>query len=372
MNWFKQQLAHVAGTQEPEYGPDAIQPVTKQTPQYTELTSNDLKWVNMGGTNVETAVFYFMTDEGVTGLAQIIYSSVAGVHTTAHFNSKIFDHDGPGKHFLCSDSLNNYGFDDAQTGFVSDEVAVQLNAEGDTFTIKSAANDGCLVNLTVKRAAPGFHVGKNGTTYYGTDPAKPWGSMFHRFWPRCTATGTMKTEKKTYDFKGQAMYIKAIQGMKPHHAAAKWNFIWFNTPTYSASVMEFTTPASYDRTTVSVGSISKNGELIYAGPTTVKHTKSETDAEISWPEPKAIEVHWKGNGASGKPVDASLISDLPPKVDRVDVLHHIPGFVKTIVGGVVGTKPYIYQYISKDAMTLDVDDKSENGQLFMEATFISD
>lgn len=336
-------LAHVAGTQEPEYGPDAIRPVTKQTPQYSELKTEDLKWVNLDHTNVETAVFYFMTDEGVTALAQIIYSNVAGVHTTAQFNSKIFNHDGPGRHLWCSDPLHNYGFDDAGTGFLSDNVAVQLSADGDTFTIKSASNEGCLVNLTVKRVAPAFQVGKDGTSYYGTDPAKPWGTMFHRFWPRCDVTGTMKTEKKTYDFKGRGLYIKAIQGMKPHHAAAKWNFISFNTPTYSASVMEFTTPASYGRTTVSLGGIAKDGELIYAGPTTVQHTKSDTDAEISWPEPKAIEVHWNGTGVSGKAVDASLKGDLPQRIDRVDVLSHIPGFVKTIVGGVVGTKPYIYQ-----------------------------
>jgi hypothetical protein len=31
----------------------------------------------MDSTNVETMVFYFMTDEGVTALAQVIYSNVA-------------------------------------------------------------------------------------------------------------------------------------------------------------------------------------------------------------------------------------------------------------------------------------------------------
>lgn len=337
-------LAHVAGTQEPEYGPDAIQPVTKQqTPQWSELKRDDLKWVNMDSTNVETATFYFMTDEGVTALAQVIYSNVAGVHTTAQFNSKIFNHDGPGKHLWCSDPLHNYGFDDAQTGFFADNVAVELNAEGDTITIKSAANEGCLVNLTVRRDTPGFQVGKDGMTHYGTDPAKPWGSMFHRFWPRCSVTGTMKTEKKTYDLKGRGMLSKALQGMKPHHAAAKWNFIYFNTPTYTAVLMDFTTPPSYARTSVSLGGIAKDGEIVYAGPATVKHTQSQSDPECHWPEPKAIEVHWSGGGSSGIAVHATLKGDLPSRSDRVDVLSHIPGFVKTIVGGVVGTRPYIYQ-----------------------------
>jgi hypothetical protein len=67
----------VAGTQEPEYGASAIQPVTGQSPQFTELTANDLKWDAIDSTNVETIVFYFTTDEGVTALAQVIYSNVA-------------------------------------------------------------------------------------------------------------------------------------------------------------------------------------------------------------------------------------------------------------------------------------------------------
>jgi hypothetical protein len=336
-------LAHVAGTQEPEYGPSAIRSVTKQTPQYSELKRDDLKWVNLDHTNVETATFYFTTDEGVTAMAQIIYSNVAGVRTTAQFNTKIFDHDGPGKHQWCSDPLHNYGFDDAQTGFFADNVAVELNAEGDSYTIKSAANEGCLVNLVVKRTAPGFHAGKDGTSYFGTDPAKPWGTMFHRFWMRCSVSGTMKTDKKTYDLKGKGLYIKALQGMKPHHAAARWNFINFNTPTYSAVLMEFTTPPSYGHTSISLGGIVKDDQLIYAGPATVEHVKSVTDADCHWPEPKAIELHWKGPGVSGGDVDASLKGELPQRTDRVDVLGHIPGFVKTLVGGVVGTRPYIYQ-----------------------------
>lgn len=71
-------LADVAGTQEPVYGPSAIQPVTKQAEKkpYTEVKSEHLKWLAMESTCVETQTFYFMTDEGVTCMAQVIYSNV--------------------------------------------------------------------------------------------------------------------------------------------------------------------------------------------------------------------------------------------------------------------------------------------------------
>jgi hypothetical protein len=49
--WAQQQMANALGTEEPIYGPDAIQPVTKQGVQYTELQKEDLKWKGLGGTN---------------------------------------------------------------------------------------------------------------------------------------------------------------------------------------------------------------------------------------------------------------------------------------------------------------------------------
>jgi len=78
MNWFKQQLANVAGTEEPEYGPSAVQSVTEQmqTTPYTEVTPDDLIWKAMDTTNVETQTFYFMWGAGMVCMAQVIYSNV--------------------------------------------------------------------------------------------------------------------------------------------------------------------------------------------------------------------------------------------------------------------------------------------------------
>lgn len=72
-------LAAVAGTQEPEYGPDSIQPVGKNPgdPAYTELTKKDLKWQTLEYTNVETQTFYIFTEAGHIAFLQVIYSNVA-------------------------------------------------------------------------------------------------------------------------------------------------------------------------------------------------------------------------------------------------------------------------------------------------------
>jgi hypothetical protein len=72
-------LANVAGTQEPEYGPEAIQPVGTREgePTFSELTKADLKWATIATTCVETQTFYFFTETGHSGFVQVIYSNVA-------------------------------------------------------------------------------------------------------------------------------------------------------------------------------------------------------------------------------------------------------------------------------------------------------
>lgn len=186
----------------------------------------------------------------------------------------------------------------------------------------------------------------------------------------------MQTKTKTYNCNGRGVFIHALQGMKPHHAAARWNFIDFQTPTYSAVLMEYTTPPSYGKTVVSVGAIAKDGELIQAGAScSAKHLAATVDPVSDWPEPKAILCQWTGKDKDGKPIEAELMGDLTDRVDRVDVLAHVPGIIKQLIGGVVGTKPIIFQYISTDKLTLKIksgdQESSESGKLFGEATFIS-
>lgn len=118
----------------------------------------------------------------------------------------------------------------------------------------------------------------------------------------------------------------------------------FQTPSYSAIMMEYTTPPSYGSTRVNVGGILKDGEIIYAGSTnTATHTATTQDTESDWPEPTAIKWEWTGNSADGKEVTAEVDGPLGGRLDRVDVMAHVPGFIKSIAGSVAGTRPYIYQ-----------------------------
>ncbi|RYC61177.1 hypothetical protein CHU98_g5026 [Xylaria longipes] len=375
-NWAKQTLANVVGTEEPIYGPSAIKSVAEdaKTTPYAELTRDDLKWVALDQTSVETQVFYFMADGGHLGLAQIIYSNVAGIRTTVQFNSKIFYIDKSKPHLWCSNPLTDYDFSEDKTSFYAKDCAVELSEDGKSYTIKSMNDERSIVNLKVTRTTPGFVAGKDGKTLYGTDLSNPWGSMRHAFWPRCEAEGSIVTPDGPVDFKGKALFIMALQGMKPHHAAAQWNFLEFQGPTYSAVLMEFTTPPSYGATVVAVGGIVKDGEIVTAGTTChATHTKTKQDVN-GWPEPIEAKFTWSGVTKDGKAVEA-VIEGPTERQDCVDVMAEVPGFVKTIVASAAGTKPYIYQFAPQKPVALKLkigdEDITEEGRIFSEATFIS-
>ncbi|KAL2754355.1 hypothetical protein ACRALDRAFT_1076105 [Sodiomyces alcalophilus JCM 7366] len=378
-NWAKQKLADVAGTQEPIYGPSAIKSVAeeaKETP-YTELTRDQLKWRALGSTNVETQSFYLLSDSGHIALLQVIYSNVAGIHTTCQFNSKIFYLDRSKPHLWCSTQLHNHDFSEDKTSFYADDCAVELSEDGTFYTIKSMNDERSIVNIKITRTAPGFVAGKTGMSLFGTDLSRPWGSMSHAFWPRCVSEGTITTPDGPIDFKGKAMYAFALQGMKPHHAAATWNFANFQGPNYSAILMEFTTPPSYGTTTVAVGGIVKDNEIVYAGTnSTATHTKAKADSENDWPEPEEVKFTWSGSTKDGKAVEGVLEGALQARQDRVDVMAEVPGFIKSIVAATAGTKPYIYQYMpheKKLTLKLKIGDEEilEEGDLYTEATFIT-
>lgn len=126
--------------------------------------------------------------------------------------------------------------------------------------------------------------------------------------------------------------------------AARWKTVNFQSPTYSAVMIEYTTPPSYGSTVVNVGGIAKDGEIIVAGSSnSATHLETVQDPDNDWPVPKSAKYVWNGKARDDKIIEAVLETSLGDHVDRVDVMVEVPGFIKTIVGNVVGTKPYIYQ-----------------------------
>lgn len=262
---------------------------------------------------------------------------------TSQFNAKIFKPNHYAPHIWSTKPLEHLSFPDDHHSFKADKCTVTLSSDGRSYSVKSTVDPSCIVDLSFDRTTSGFMVGRNGTSTFGTDAQHPWGSMRHAFWPRCRVQGTITTKSDgVIDCGGKGMFVHAFQGMKPHHAAARWNFLSFHGETTSAVMMEFTTPRSYGTTTVNVGGIvtddtNGEGKIISAGASgTIKHLESKMDTANDWPEPVSFRAEWE----NGKAVAEGKYGE---RLDRIDVMAEVPGFVKTIVASAAGTKPFIYQ-----------------------------
>lgn len=142
--------------------------------------------------------------------------------------------------------------------------------------------------------------------------------------------------------------------------ACKWNFLNFQSPTYSVINMEFTTPPSYGSTVVTVGAVAVDGAILFAGgQPAVKHTETSPDSDNSWPEPKAISWEFNGTTSDGTAAEAKVEGSMGKRMDRVDVMGEMPKFVKGIVAGASGAKPYIYQ-VPQSLSTVHESNRTDN------------
>ncbi|CUM49737.1 Survival factor 1 [Debaryomyces fabryi] len=374
LKWVQSGLSAVAGTAEPEYGREAIHPITdtvnNESKCYRETTIEDFGWIQPTSTNVETQTFYFSClKTGYLGFAQVIHSNVMGVHTTAQFTFRLFNFKGKEEDNLWT-STKLEDFRCEGSNFYANELSIELDKDNTLYRLKSSVNKDSVVDLTVVKLVPGVIFGENGTTYYGDDLANPWGSMRHLFWPRCSVTGTVKSGDKVFEIEGFTMFVMAMQGMKPHHAAKAWNFLNFQSESHSAVQMEFTTPRSYANTKVNIAILTSNDKILSCSVNNeIVHENAEVD-EVGWPVPKSITFNFEGVSDDNKKVVGKVHGALKTLVERVDVMAEIPQFIKNIASGVAGTRPYIYQFCND--MEIEIDGTKESGVSYSEATFISE
>ncbi|KAF2166625.1 hypothetical protein M409DRAFT_66619 [Zasmidium cellare ATCC 36951] len=374
-DWAKQKL----GVSDPTYRSSAILSVAEQASEtpFSELKRENQAWECIEATSVESKTFYMVSNSGKFAWVQVIYSNIMNLRRTVHFNTKIYPQDPSGDLIWSLVNVLNFSFSPDKQDFAADDCSLSLDESGESFQINSRVDPGIIVDLTFTKTAPGIVAGKNGTTNFGPDPETPWGRIKHAFWPRCRVEGTIMTRQGLMDFDGQGMVSHALQGMQPHLAAARWNFGFFQGPTYSAFMMEFITPPSYGNTIVNVGAIATDGTIVLAGAsplTRVQHVETRVDPETDYPEPCVVDLTWEGTGTGGRNMKAKITSSLGARTDRIDVMGEMPRVVKQLLATASGAKPYIYQYIRKVKLMITFDDqvfREEEGQLFMETTFLS-
>ena len=175
-----------------------------------------------------------------------------------------------------------------------------------------------------------------------------------RFHPHVLSSGQIMVDGQMIDAKGEAMFVAAIQGLRPDAVAARWNFAFFTTTQGSederlgsvrAIQMEFETPDNYGAKGAKSGRVKCNIGCVYssklgqplvvcsqtgpdaavqaykamnvAGEKNVSstgevclatHTSTARDEETGYDGPTGLKFEWQGAqiGEPTKQVKASL------------------------------------------------------------------
>lgn len=416
----------------PPLGPGLIHPVsTRYGPDLLlgELKDEDTAWLaQSSGFVTETQTFYITLPGGKLLMCQVIHSSFGLWYPQIQLTFRYVDHASDFKYWkssyvsgfktppLSSSSSPKYD----RRSCKGDQFSFLLDPnQPDRYQVTGKHDDSVQFQFTVTRmpGAPGWKLGQDcrgGLTYFGRSSGKSVnnqsgpdysassdGYVVHRFWPRCSVSGHFTIDGRRYELDGsRAIFIHAIQGMRPNLIATHWNFCNFqsvpseenqNDPGVSLILMEFiTVPGSYGPSqTITIGSVVVGDKLvgISCSPSpndsilakTVHQEPFLHDQDTGYEAPSSIKYRWispllptaitstesSDNPRGSKQVTAEILLDLDAKrisdtetyatkglVEKVDVMNEIPYLVKKVVAAVAGARPYIYTWLNPISATI--------------------
>lgn len=400
-----------------------------QTQLHGELAPNDVNWTCPSGLSTETSTWYITLEDGSFFINQIIYSPVGLFNPQVQMTFRYF-HPKTGENVWKSKNVDSFQLlPNDKRSCKSNCFSVTLRdlpEGGQAYDISASLDKDVQLTYTLTRPAQakGWKLGndeKGGFSYFGENVKTPDGYVVHRFWPYAKANGVIVLNGRVVDVNGQAMFVQAIQGMRPNLVASRWNFGNFQSSEQggtSAIVMEFTTTCDYGKSheadavrvpqVVTIGSIVCGGQLVAVVGAThsardteqrgthIEHSACVKDDDTGYDVPQQMKFVLEGPALVGVDkvstdveVKASIDVDLgEPKamhglIEKVDVLSEIPYMVRKLVNYVAGTKPYIYQTLNSTQLKLELPEPvakavgasdtslTLSGSLFEEHTFIS-
>ncbi|CAJ0650206.1 11530_t:CDS:2 [Entrophospora sp. SA101] len=149
------------------------------------------------------------------------------------------------------------------------------------------------------------------------------GFVEHKFWPKGIVNGTFVVDGRKFDVSGTGLFVHAIQGMRPHLIASKWNFINFQSDISSLSMCEFEATPYYGGVKVNQGSLMLNDKLIGVSiDNKAEFVETELDLDTGYNIPKKINYVWEGRTLEGGE-DYTVTIEIMPTIlmDKIDVLN---------------------------------------------------
>ncbi|CAG8623761.1 7556_t:CDS:2, partial [Dentiscutata heterogama] len=336
---------------------------------YSDVSPEDLEWTLASGASTETQTFYLVTKEGHFAFVQMIHSNIGLWSPTIQFTARFF---GAGINTFKSVNMSNFKLSPDRRSAQADNMSIILNPECSKYTVTLKHEQELIVSFEFERVDRGFKIG-GGKTYFGQD--KSTGFVEHKFWPKGNVKGNIVVDGKAFDITGVGLFVHAIQGMRPHLIASRWNFVSFHSDIASLAMCEFETTPHYGSIKVNQGGLILNNKLVGVSVNNEAHFMQTTlDKETGYNIPNRIRYTWEGRTLDTEENFTARI-EIKPKVlmDKIDVLNEVPYFLKKIVQAFVA-KPYVYQWFNDATAYIKVGDNEEisyKGEMFSEATFIS-
>lgn len=248
---------------------------------------------------------------------------------TIQFTARFF---GAGINTFKSVNMANFKLSPDRRSATADNMSITLNPECDKYSVQLTHEKELLVIFDFKRVDRGFKIG-GGKTYFGKDRSA--GFVEHKFWPKCEVNGTIVVDGKAFDISGSGLFVHAIQGMRPHLIASRWNFVNFQSKNVSLSMCEFETTPQYGSVKVNQGSLIIEDKLIGVSVRNqADFLSTELDPDTGYQIPDKILYTWDGKTLDTED-DFKVRMEVEPKIlmDKIDVLNEVPYFLKKLVQG---------------------------------------
>src|SRR5690242_17556579 len=118
--------------------------------------------------------------------------------------------------------MSNFKLSEDRCSASADNMSIELNPECNKYKVKLHHNQELKVSFEFERVDRGYKIG-GGRTYFGED--KSTGFVEHKFWPKGVVNGSLVVDGKEFDVSGTGLFVHAIQSMRPHLIASRWNFL---------------------------------------------------------------------------------------------------------------------------------------------------
>jgi len=374
------------------------EPVHITKPIVSDLTAEDLQWqLNTS----ETQTFYIRTHGDDVAYVQLAYARV-GWSTTVQVSAAYFGADG--LNILQTVNTGHLTLSEDKLSVSCEGLSMEAqNKEATSYTVLLTQPHEITASFTFERTHRGFKAGRpeDGRMLYGEQAiqANHGPTTCHRFYPFGKITsGTLNIQPKSNDHHGhhvhlghhksdehapvsidlkdcRALFIHAsIDGMLPYQLADHFNAMFLQTDDASLTMLQFNTPKKSGGNSVAFGCFAHKDRVV-AIPlkNMVEYDDVVVDPDNGYAIPAQIRCVWEGVTWEGEePFSALLVLKLGKPAQRIDILSHLPYFIRVIIQTLV-TKPFIYQWAERVTAQVSMGEEkiTLDGRAIIECSFLN-